>query len=196
MRAENAHAPVLWAEVQRTRWRRSNFQVHAGGQGVIDHSVARIQRVADEEAAKAGWGLPGDAPAGEVVICCGDGQFRSSQIGNAPAPNKRILHAMRQRHRVLMVNEAYTTAYDYDTELPLKRVWSDGRGQVVRGLLWCDNSVANINNSGSCFVSRDGNAARNMRWIVERGGDNRPSHLVVDPERAAVHRPVGRHIAR
>jgi hypothetical protein len=97
------------------------------------------------------------------VNCCGDGQVRSSQISNAPAPNKRILDAMRQRHRVLMVNEAYTNAYDYDTELPLKRGWSDGRRQVVRRLLWCDNSVANISNNGSCFVSRDGNAARNMR---------------------------------
>jgi hypothetical protein len=99
----------------------------------------------------------------------------SGPAKSAPAPNKRILHAMRQRHRVLMVNEPCTTAFDYDTKLLLKRVWGDGRGQVVRGLLWCDNSVANINNSGSCrcFVSRDGNAACSMRWIEERGGDNR-----------------------
>jgi hypothetical protein len=47
-------------------------------------------------ASKAGWGLPSDVPAGEVVICYGDGQFLSSNVGNALAPNKRILHAMQQ----------------------------------------------------------------------------------------------------
>jgi hypothetical protein len=103
-----------------------------------DHGNARIQLVTYEEATIAGWDLPGDVPVGELVVCSGDGQFRSSEVGSAHAPNKRILHAMWPRHRVFMVIEAETTAYYYGTELPLKRVWSDGLGQV-RWLLWCDN---------------------------------------------------------
>jgi hypothetical protein len=105
-----------------------------------------------------------------MAICCDDGRFRSSLVGNEPTPSKLILHAMWQRQSDLMINEAYTTAYDYDTELPLKHVWSDEQGQVVRGLLWYVNSVANVNNSSRCFVSREGNAARNIRWVLE------PSH--------------------
>jgi hypothetical protein len=66
---------------------------------VIGCGAARIAGdvawMADEEAAKAGWGQPGDVPAEEVVICCGLGQFRYCQVSNVTVPNRHILHTMR-----------------------------------------------------------------------------------------------------
>jgi hypothetical protein len=65
---------------------------------------------------------------------------------------------------------------------------------VVRRML-CGNSVANINNSGSCFVRRDENVARNMRWIVERGGNTgRATSWSTRRGRAAADCPVDWHI--
>jgi hypothetical protein len=136
---------------------------------LTDRGVTRSQHAADKEAAKAGWGMLVDEPAGEVAICCGDGQFWSNQGGNTPEPGMCILHTMWQRHRVLMVNEAYTTVFDYDTEQPLKCVWSRAQGQALRRLLWCGRRAASNNSSGSSFVSQDGKAARIMRGAVGRG---------------------------
>jgi hypothetical protein len=46
MQAEADHAGSIWREKTRTRWRRSEFQVHAGRQTVADRwAVATLRRV-------------------------------------------------------------------------------------------------------------------------------------------------------
>jgi hypothetical protein len=116
----------------------------------------------------------------------GAAHFSSSLRGIRPGAAKRFKRTLAAdpRFKVVDVDESYSasysTAYAYQPEV-LQEIVSEAKGTVVRGLRWRAN--ASYKNR-SIFVSRDGNAAMNIRTCLMCGPGNRPVHLSHFPGRA------------
>jgi hypothetical protein len=89
------------------------------------------------------------------------------------------------------VDEAYTSRYHYETGQVLCEVWSEGKGKVVRGLQWYNDTTYPERSS---FVGRDANAAMNMRILLTLGADHRPDYLTRAPGRPRVPKVIGQVI--
>jgi hypothetical protein len=173
MAVEAEHAAAHWRERRRHRWGHARFQLYAGKMAQAHHFVDRLAAVVPER-------MRQHAP---YTVGWGAAHFSSTLRGNRPGTAKRFKRTLAADPRfvVVEVDEAYTTAYPYESgggphaqPEPLREVWSEGLGTAVRGLRWRTN--ASYKHS-SIFVSRDGNAARNIHKLLMCGPDNRPAHL-------------------
>jgi hypothetical protein len=85
------------------------------------------------------------------------------------------------------VDEACTSRYHYETGQVLCKVRSEGKGKVVRGLQWYNDTTYPERSS---FVGRDANAAMNMRILLNLGAYHRPDYLTRAPDRPRVPKVI------
>jgi hypothetical protein len=181
MAAEHERAGAHWREQRRSRWGHARFQLYAGKTSQAHHFVDRLAAAVPEH-------MRQHAP---YTVGWGAAHFSSSLRGNRPGAAKRFKRTLAAdpRFKVVDVDESYSTAYAYQSggggppaqPEVLQEVVSEAKGTVVRGLRWRAN--ASYKNR-SIFVSRDGNAAMNIRTCLMCGPGNRPVHLSHFPGRA------------
>jgi hypothetical protein len=97
------HGPSLWSEVRRTRWRRSEFQVHTGKHRQLDGYAARLGHIAEEHL--------GPGARQRIVLAYGGGKFASSMAGNPAAPTGQMKQALARQYPLVVVDEAYTLSH-------------------------------------------------------------------------------------
>jgi len=108
------------------------------------------------------------------VIAYGASSFRPTGKGEISVPVKGVLKACRKHYRTQLVNEYLTTKVHHACGHRLNPIASRMAGppvRAIRGLCWC--------NTCTKFVSRDGNAARNILRVFKTDvrGQDRPHDL-------------------
>ena len=131
----------LWQHRAERKRAKNSVAVYAGKQRVLDGFFANLKVMADD-------GRP-------VVVAYGAATFHPTGKGEVSVPVKRVLKVCRRHMPTTLVNEYLTTQVHHACHQrlnPVSRV-SEKR-YPIRGLCWCQTC--------SKFVSRDGNAARNI----------------------------------
>lgn len=131
----------LWEHRTARKRAKSALTVYAGKQHALDGFFANLKAAGND-------GRP-------VVVAYGAATFHPAGKGEVSVPVKRVLQVCRRHLPTVMVNEHLTTKVHHachqrlnPVSRPLKRRFP------IRGLCYCQNC--------SKFVSRDGNAARNI----------------------------------
>jgi hypothetical protein len=83
------HGPAVWSEVRRTRWRRFEFQVHAGEDQDPDGYAARLSHIAEEHL--------GPGARQRIVLAYGGSKFASSMLGKLTAPTAQMRQALARQ---------------------------------------------------------------------------------------------------
>ena len=114
------------------------------------------------------------------VLAYGDASvgLARGQRNERPTPCKWLLETLRKRFKVVMVNEAYTTARCFDCKVPVNLGGvpyrtASGELRTSRGLKLCRQSSATCRSN--CLKSRDLNAAKNILFITSCR--RRPAYL-------------------
>jgi hypothetical protein len=122
------------------------------------------------------------------VLAYGGGKIASSMSDSPAAHTRQMRQAWaKKQYSLVLVHEAYTLSYDYESRLLLQRLWSAGRGMAARGLQWCNDT---IHPNRSHMVRRDANVARNNRSLLATGTNRRPYHLTWYAGLPKAHKPV------
>lgn len=148
----------LWQHRTERKRAKSALAVYAGKQRVLDGFFANLKASVND-------GRP-------VVVAYGGATFHPTGKGEVSVPVKRVLQVCRRHCRTQLVNEYLTTKVHHACHQrlnPVSRV-SEKR-YPIRGLCWCQTC--------SKFVSRDGNAARNILRVYRSMaiGASRPHDL-------------------
>lgn len=126
----------------RTERKRAKLALscYAGKQRVLDSFFARLAE---------GKGTP--------IVAYGASTFHPTGKGEQSVPVKRVLQVCRRHLRTELVNEHLTTKVHHACQGRLNPVSQTSSRIAIRGLCWCQTC--------SKFVSRDGNAARNIMRV-------------------------------
>ena len=148
----------LWQHRTERKRAKIALAVYAGKQRVLDGFFANLKASVND-------GRP-------VVVAYGGATFHPTGKGEVSVPVKRVLQVCRRHCRTQLVNEYLTTKVHHACHQrlnPVSRV-SEKR-YPIRGLCWCQTC--------SKFVSRDGNAARNILRVYRSMaiGASRPHDL-------------------
>ena len=159
------HRDALWSEYLKPRWARQRLSLYGGKKRVFARFFNRLIRL---------------FAGGRLVVAYGNGTFAPGGVGEQSVPTTRAYKECASRVATYTIDEFRTSKVDYrDDSVLQKIVMRDGRGFPLRGLL--------VNTEQDDFVSRDLNAALNMRRCLV---DPRPAILrrmgVVQPLQQAV----------
>lgn len=148
----------LWRHRTESKRAKVALTVYAGKQSVLDGFFAGLKAAANDRR--------------PVVVAYGAATFHPTGKGEVSVPVKRVLKVCRRHCRTELVNEYLTTKVHHACRQrlnPVSRV-SEKR-HPIRGLCWCQTC--------SKFVSRDGNAARNILRVYRSMalGASRPHDL-------------------
>jgi len=133
----------FWNEYLKKRWARQRLKLYSNKKSVYDKFYNSMK----------------DNSGRRVVIAYGDAGFASSKKHEISAPTTRVCTEAKKHFKVVMVDEYLTTQIHHETGKRLgKVIKAEGNSKIaLRGLLWYCST------KGSKFVSRDFNAAKNIR---------------------------------
>jgi hypothetical protein len=134
----------LWELRTEHKRAKSALTVYAGKQQALDRFFAQLG------AAGRGQGTDKSKP----IIAYGAATFHPTGKGEASVPVKRVLRVCQRHFPTTLVNEHLTTKVHHAYHHRLNPVSRVSERAAIRGLCWCQTC--------SKFVSRDGNAARNI----------------------------------
>jgi hypothetical protein len=148
----------LWGLRFQKKRARETLACYAGKQRVMDSFFSSFTKRGEEK----------------PVIAYGAASFRPTGKGEVSVPVKHVLKVCRKHYRTELVNEYLTTKVHHACGHRLNPIASRMAGppvRAIRGLCWC--------NTCTKFVSRDGNAARNILRIFKTDvrGQDRPHDL-------------------
>ena len=136
----------LWGLRLQKKRAREALACYAGKQRVMDSFFASF--TTREE--------------GRPIIAYGAASFLPTGKGEVSVPVQRVLKTCRKHYQTMLVNEYLTTKVHHACGHRLNPIASRNAGppvRAIRGLCWC--------NTCTKFVSRDGNAARNILRVFK-----------------------------
>lgn len=131
----------LWRVRTERKRAKLALSCYAGKQRVLDTFFAHLA----------------DGNVEPAVVAYGAATFHPTGKGEQSVPVKRVLRVCRRHLRTEMVNEHLTTKVHHACGERLNPVSQASSRIAIRGLCWCQTC--------SKFVSRDGNAARNIMRV-------------------------------
>lgn len=178
------HFDALWEEYSKPRWGRQRLRLYGGKKRTFDRFFNKLER---------------DFPGRRVVVAYGSAKFapggrnelsvpafgRPAGPEALPEPTTRAYKECARRVPTVAIDEFRTSKIDYMSDQLLHLVKVNGDARSLRGLLW---SVER-----QCFVSRDLNAALNIRWCCIA---KRPSVMTRSPDKTKLQQNVEKRIKR
>ena len=138
------YSAALWDEYTRPRWARQRLALYGGKKRVFASFFNR---------------LVATFPGGRLVVAFGNAKFSTGGVGEQSAPTTRAYKECASRVCTYSTDEFRTSKVHYRDDSVLQLVSSRTRpGVALRGLLF--------NPQLQMFVSRDNNAALNIRRIL------------------------------
>ena len=130
----------LWELRTERKRAKAALTVYAGKQHALDGFFAGLKAGANDRR--------------PVVVAYGAATFHPTGKGEVSVPVKRVLRVCQRHFPTTLVNEHLTTKVHHACHHRLNPVSRVSERAAIRGLCWCPTC--------SKFVSRDGNAARNI----------------------------------
>jgi hypothetical protein len=152
--------PMLWTEYTKAKWSEGRFRLYGGKKRVFAEYCNKLEKTVREHVKKE-----------KVVVAYGSAKFAPTGKGEIAVPTSRAYKECQRRFETYVVPEFRTSMVHHKTLSVMQLVGSLATGREIRGLRWC--SSTNPEN-GKCLISRDLNAAINIRNILLWGSQGLP----------------------
>lgn len=149
----------LWDHRLERKRAKNALTVYSGKHRILDNFFAGL---------KTNFGGDEATQKRPIVIAYGAATVHPTGKGESTVPVKYVLKVCQRHYTTVMVNEHLTTKVHNVCHQRLHPVSRESEQYAIRGLCWCPTCTK--------FVSRDGNAARNILRVYRSMRGNGSSH--------------------